>query len=474
MGFNQRTPTVIPSLREWSDYEGRFSLTTQTRLLMHENHAPRLNESARFLQQEILQRTGLSLPSELGTESAPGTIYLALGIEDDQVGDQGYLLAIEDQLTIKAADSPGIFYGGQTILQLLRSSPDGRSLPRGIARDYPHFTQRGLMIDTGRKYWQMAYLHDLMQRMAHLKLNILHLHLSDWNAFRVQSDLHPKLAAEEAYSKDDIAQLHAWANLYQITIIPEIDLPGHSTVFTRYDPALSFACESMSHGRWKGGENGGWAINYADPNARQWMKDLVAELIPMFPGPYFHIGTDEIPDGDSPGQCPELVNYAREHGFPHAGDVLVEWINEMNEFIASHGKQLQLWSWWERAPHSLSPDKDVIVNDWLDDCNPAIFLDDGYKVMHSPGNTHYLTPNLGLFPDEDFLYNNWELSSHPNSLGYKICVWADEAEDEPDEYFESPLRIPRAILAERTWNPEKPAKELPAFRQSLEELLSDG
>jgi N-acetyl-beta-hexosaminidase len=200
-------------------------------------------------------------------------------------------------------------------------------------------------------------------------------------------------------------------------VIPEIDLPAHATVITQYDPALAFTCKSMSCGRWKGGENGGWTINFADPYARQWMKDLIGKFLPLFTGPYFHIGTDEIPDGEAPSQCPELVQYTGEEGYPYVGEFLIEWINEMNGFIRSHSKQMQIWSWWEHSPQSLSP--------------------------------------------------------HPNSLGYKICVWADEAEDQPNEFLEKYMFQPRAILADPTWNSDNPTRSFPAFLESVEELLID-
>jgi hexosaminidase len=279
----------------------------------------------------------------------------------------------------------------------------------------------------------------------------------------LHSDLHPGLAAKQAYCRADLAQLQAWADQYHITLVPEIDLPSHATAITRYDPTLAFPCKAMSYGRWKGGERGGWTVNFADPYACQWMKDLLSEFIPLFTGPYFHIGTDEVPDGDAPTQCPELVQYAQKCGYPHAGDVFVEWINEMNEFVRSFGKQMQLWSWWERSPHSIWPDKNIIVNAWVTAGDSHIFLDAGYPVIHTAEDTLYLTPTLDLFPNESYLYNEWILSDHPNSLGYKICVWADQAEGQSDSFFEAHLRRPRAILAERTWHGGTPSRSLGAF-----------
>ena len=457
------TPLVIPGLREWTGQVGRYAITPETRLLVHQKYAPDLNACAETLQQEAQHTMGFLLPIERAAESEPGSIFLSLDLEDAQTGDQGYSLEIADRVTLRANAATGVFYGGQTILQLLRQAPDRCSLPQGQARDWPRYTYRGLMLDLGRKYWEMDYLHDLMRTMARLKLNELHLHLTDAFAFRLESEQHPKLTADKAYSKADIAQLQAWADQYHIILTPEIDLPAHSVVINQYNPRLAFTCPSMAYGRWAEAKSGNWTINYADPYARQWIRELLSEFIPLFTGPHFHIGTDELPDGDAPSECQELLQYAKSKAYPHAGDVLVEWINEMNEFVRSFGKQMQLWSWWERSPHSIWPDRNIIVNAWVAAGDSHIFLDAGYPVIHTAEDTLYLTPTLDLFPNESYLYNEWILSDHPNSLGYKICVWADEAEGQSDDFFEAHLRRPRAILAERTWHGGTPSQSLGAF-----------
>jgi hexosaminidase len=256
-------------------------------------------------------------------------------------------------------------------------------------------------------------------------------------------------------------------------LIPEIDLPAHATAITQYDPSLALTCDVMSRSRWPGGELGGWTINYADPAARQWMRNLLHEFVPLFSGPQFHIGCDEVPDGDLPAACPELVAYAREQGYPYPGDVLVEWINEANELVKSYGKRSQLWAWWERCPHSLEPDRDIIVNSWVEKQEPDQFLEAGYQVVCTREDTHYITPTLGLQPDDNYLYDLWNPNPHPNVLGYKICVWADNMETRPDSFFTPLLRHPLAILAERIWAGGTPARSLPTFQELLETGLKE-
>ena len=463
-------PFTIPSLQEWQGRSGRYAITDATQLVIDQPYWEDLKHIAQIFLVDLQMITSKHVGLVKSSHPKQTDIFLSLDCDDKALSNQGYLLDIADAITFRAHTASGMFYGLQTILQLFRQQADG-SVPQGLARDYPRFTHRAIMLDAGRKYWEMDYLHGLMKTMARFKLNELHLHLTDAHAFRLESERHPLLSAEKSYSKVDIAQLQAWADQYHIILTPEIDLPAHSVVINQYKPRLAFKCKSMAYGRWSEAQNGNWTINYADPYARQWIKDLLSEYIPLFSGPYFHIGTDEVPDGDAPAQCPELVQYAQSKGYHHVGDVFVEWINEMNQFVRSFGKQMQIWSWWERTPHSISPDKNILVNVWVEGGDSHLFLDAGYPVIHTSEDTLYLTPGLDLFPKEEYLYSEWRLSEHPHSLGYKICVWADKKEEEPDDFYEKDLYLPRAILAERTWRGVTLTVPLIDFIKRFERLI---
>jgi hexosaminidase len=466
------TPTIIPSLRNWVGFDNYLTLPMTCRLVIDSNHFEELAETAKILQTFLCALTN-RMPAVSGDLTPDkGDIFLTLDTHDQEIGEQGYILEIDKSIKLQANTATGIFYGEQTLLQMLEQDPAHDSLPRGLVRDYPSFPTRGVMLDAGRKYWKMDYLYKTVRQMARLKLNILHLHLSDWSDFRLQSDRLPGLAASRAYSKTEIAALQAYASQWHVTILPEIDLPAHATVFTRYDPTLAFTSDVMSKPRWPGGEYGGFTLDYTNPKVRHWIKDLLEEFIPLFDGPYFHIGCDEVASPEYPEQCPALANYARAKEYPYMTDVLVEWINEMNAFIKSYGKQMQIWNWWERTPHSINPDGDIGMDVWAEAANPSPFLDAGYQVVNSPEDLLYLTPGINLFPDCSRLFNEWEPVTHPNMLGYKLCVWADQCEHGSDEYFESLLCQPRVILAERTWNPRKPSGSLEKFLAAARAVMS--
>jgi N-acetyl-beta-hexosaminidase len=465
------TPVTIPNLREWMSIGDYLTLPETKRLVINSSHAEELDETAKALTAMFNNEFKWTPIIVIGSQLVRGDIFLTLNPDHHEIGDQGYLLELDKHVTIQAKTVTGVFYGGLTLVQMLRQAPLHSQLPRGHGRDYPHFQYRGIMLDAGRKYWEMSYLFKLIRQMARLKLNVLHLHLSDWNAFRLESDRFPGLATFPAYSKAEIMALQSYARQWHVTIVPEIDLPAHATVMTRYEPSLAFDCRSMSTSRWVGGESGGWTIDYTKPAARQWMMDLLGEYLTFFDGPYFHIGADEVPEGNCINECPSLLTYAKERGYLYTGDILIEWLDEMNQFLKAHGKNMQIWNWFERSPHSLTVDNDVIINTWVGNDTPGKFLDAGFKIIDSPENTHYLTPGLALYPDHQYLYHDWMPNLHPNMLGYKICVWADQLENESDAYFDSLLNIPCAILAGRTWNPDTPSGSLDEFFNQADILL---
>lgn len=463
--MSSATPKVLPSMQEWKGRSGQCLIMPTSRLII-EARSPELVALANLFQVRLQRVTGIVLTLVIAKAPAMGDICLTLTNTD--LGQDGYLLDIAHYVTLRAETTTGLFYGTQTLLQMLLQSPVRCTLPYGSARDYPSFAHRSVMLDLGRRYWSLDALFEVIERMAWLKLNMLHLHFTEWSAFRLHSKQYVGLAAEESYSRSEINVLQAFAKAYHVTIIPEIDLPAHATAITRYLPDLKLDCPSMSYSRWAGGEQGGWTINYASADARARMRDLLTVFIDWFDGPYFHIGTDEVPEGTDLSDCGILMEYARQHGYAHAGDVLVDWINEVNALVKSHGKQLQIWNWWERSRHSIHPDDDILINVWVEKGDATHFLNAGYQVINSPEDTHYVTPGIGLLPNPNYLYDQWKPNPHPNMLGYKLCVWADQAEYQTDAFFEAHMSLPRAILAERTWNAAPPSVPLAAFTESFE------
>lgn len=459
-------PDVVPSLREWKAASGTFDLTTNSRIVIDQNYYENLLETAELLSEDMTAVCGIEMTVTKSSSARAGDIFLTLDNKDSGIGNEGYLLETADKVTIRANTSNGAFYGTQTVLQMLKQSASKRSLERGTARDFPAYRERGIMIDVGRKYWQMDYLETTMRNLAWHKMNFIHLHFTEWRGFRLQSGLFPGLAAPQAYSKADIQRLQQVAKRYHLTLVPEIDLPAHATAITDYNPYLAFSCPSMRLARWQGDAankaDRAWTLDVTRREVRSWIASLLDEFIPLFDGPYFHIGGDEWQYDEQKYACPELIAAMKAKGYSQPGDLFVEWVNEINAQVKSYGKRTQIWNWWRFSPNkekenktSIQPDKDIIVNVWNSPRQEAI-LTDGYEVIITPEEMLYVSP--GLINDEGYgvvdtrkVYEDWVPDSHPNIRGFKICIWSDNAEDKSDEWFERHGRKPKAVLAERLW-----------------------
>jgi hexosaminidase len=448
-GSVNQAPQVVPALREWSGGKGAVSLGGGSRIVVDSEGGGGLADEAKTFSEDLAGVTGLSLPVVSASAPRNGDVFLSLRGADQDLGSEGYQLKVADATEVRGNTGTGVFYGTQTLLQVLKATPDHRVLPRGEARDWPRQRERGFLLDAGRKYYSPDSIVQVIREMSYLRLNTLQLHLSDNNAFRLVSERFPDLAAPQAYTRSDIRRFEDAARRYHVTIIPEIEMPSHSGAILTSRPDLGFDCKSMSDGS---------TLDVTKPQVRKFTSALIDEFAPLFSGPEFHIATDEYPTQGAQQQCPELVQYAKDHGFGSPSDVFVDFINQMNKVVRSHGKRMVIWNWWDvdQQP-TISPDKNIKVEAWTTgaetnaDHSAQKYIEQGYDVVASPSDTLYVTPGFPLLPDPKFLYEQWQPLQNPHLDGYQISVWSDNADTRPDSYFDAYLRRPREVLADRLW-----------------------
>jgi hexosaminidase len=403
---------VVPALREWSAGSGAFRLGAASRIVVD---ASSLAGEAGRLRDDLAAVTGLSLPVVVKKAPRVGDVFLSAGGTDAELGSEGYRLVIGDRVEITAGSVTGVVYGAQTVLQMLRSTAGLRTLPRGAARDWPQQRERGFLLDAGRKYYSPDFIVQAIREMAYLKLNTIQFHFTDNDAFRLVSERFPYLAAPQAYTRADIRRFEEAAQRYHVTIIPEIEMPAHAAAILRARPDLRFDCPELA---------GSTTLDVTRPEVRAFTKALIDEFAPLFSGPEFHIATDEYPGQAALDRCPELVRYASERGFGSTADVFVDFINEMNRVVRSHGKQMVMWNWWDvdKDP-TIEPDKTIKVEAWTtsaetgEDHSAAHYLELGYDVVASPSDLLYVTPGFPLLPNPKSLYEEWEPLVHPHLLG---------------------------------------------------------
>lgn len=458
-------PEVVPRLREWTPATGEWQLQTDTRIVVG---VPALAGTARQLSDDLFEETGLHVPMVVGVPARSGDILLNR-LVDAALGPEGYTLTVGNRVTLGGNTSAGVFYATRTLLQMLRVDPAHRHLHFGSARDWPEYRDRVEMLDVGRKFFPLAYLKLQIRRAAWYKLNTYHLHLSDWSGFRIESKRFPGLASPEHYTQAQIRDLVAYAHRYHVTIVPEIDIPAHSVVFSRYRPDLALHCPSMSKPHpvpWEGADAGGWTLDVTKPETREFISQLLDEMIPLFDGPYFHVGGDEIPYDDAKAACPELVRYASRHGLRYPNDAFIEFTNWLDGQVRRHGKIMQLWQWWDyKQKHSLEPAKDIYVDEWL--ASPLKRAQSGYRTIGSDDQVFYECPGLRTPHPGDYCYADprriyaYPYAHDADLYGYQFSRWNDGAENMSIEFLDQRALAPRVVFADRVWGgPKYPSVDL--------------
>ncbi|MFJ2703610.1 family 20 glycosylhydrolase [Streptomyces sp. NPDC087428] len=460
-------PAVQPGIREWHGGRGMFHLSHRSRIVLEAAESAELSSTAHTFATDLSAITGRTLPVVTATPRADD-IALRGRSADTQLGPQGYALDIGDILTAEAAGDTGVFYATQTIEQAIKL--DGRhvSVPRGTARDWPDIEQRAQMLDVGRKYFPLSYLKTQIREMAWQKLTTFHLHLTDWSGFRIQLPQFPGLASADSYSPAELRELQDYARTYHVDVVPEIDLPGHSTPLTTYDPTLRFACTSMDRATWPGGERGGWTLDITKQHTRDFVHGLLEDVMPLFDSDYVHVGGDEIGLDDKKNACPELVSYQDARGFDYTGDVFVDFLNSLNEQVRSHGKITEAWAWWNQygQQSSIAPDRTIVLDDYIDR-DPAPLVAQGYTVVAAPEPVLYVSPGFGQklgdygYVDIRDTYENYAFPTPAAGggrvLGYKIARWSDSAEAQSTAFFDHFAHRPLQVMAARTWGSPRAA-----------------
>ncbi|MGW8766793.1 family 20 glycosylhydrolase [Streptomyces sp. NPDC055815] len=453
-------PLTIPALQQWTGSTGSFVFGDTTRIVSSTAHASALASTSEVFADDLRALSGLTVARSTGTTAdlRAGDIFLSLGSTDSQLGVEGYALTVTDRITISARDDRGAFYGTRTVLQLLKQ---GASIPRGTARDWPLKPERGLMVDNGRKYFTPQWLRDHVKELAYLKMNYFHLHLSDDKGFRIESSSHPEIVSTQHLTKQEVRDLIALAARYKITIVPEIDAPGHMTPILAAHPELKLVSSA--------GVVQDSYVDLSKPAAYALIKDLYDEYLPLFPGPYFHIGADEYHVDYS--AHPQLEQYAKAtYGADAIGkDAYLGFINWADGIVRAAGKTTRAWNDGIGGGVAVAVNTDVIIEFWYDyGKSPQAHIDAGhlisneswsptYYVLHASGpggpasQWGYDTWNPDLFQGDQSITN----ASKSKNLGSKIHVWCDNPEVATEERVASDIKQGLRMLAQQTWGSPK-------------------
>jgi hexosaminidase len=431
-------PPTIPAVREWHPAPGAFELRRSSRVVF---------SGARLAADAALFARELRRPALAGEPVRPGDIELALGSPDRRLGREGYRLDVGPALRIEARSAAGVFYGTRTVLQRLNAR---HRIQGGHARDWPSYLERGLMLDNGRRYFPPAWIKRQIRLMAYLKLNQLHLHFSDNQGFRIESERHPEVVSDPHLTKRQVRDILAVARRYHVRVIPELDMPGH------LQAALSEHPELQAPGRPD-------ELDISEPAARRFARDLILEYLALFPGRYWHAGADE---------------------YASAGDfgAFVNWIARL---VRSRGRTLRVW---HDGLDGVRLPRDVVVEWWADHAGPAprTLLAQGHRVLNAGWwPTYYVVSPLGrVRPSMRAAYRSWQvnvfgglslnspLPANPPQvvrrhrdriLGSELHVWNDVPDGETLAQTTRGIAPRLRLIAQKTWGSPRPAHDYDGF-----------
>ena len=399
--------------------------------------------------------------SELATRSAgqPG-LNLVIDRALDTLGAEGYRLSVAaDRIVAAAAHPAGLFYAIQTLRQLLPPEAEGRATTTAIpvltgeVVDRPRFQWRGAMLDVSRHFLKPADVKRYVDHMALYKLNRLHLHLSDDQGWRIEIKSWPNLTAHGGstavgggaggfYTQADYSDIVEYARARYITVVPEIDMPGHTNAALASYPVLN--CDDRAPALYTGIRVGFSSLCVARESTYRFVDDVVREIAGLTPGPWFHMGGDEV----------KTLSPARYTGF----------VERVQSIVRAHGKEMIGWD--EIGAARLHPT--TIVQYWRPTATARAAIRQGNRFILSPANKVYLDMKydsrtaLGLkwagYIEVRTAYD-WDPATRvagvreSSIMGIEAPLWSETLVTIAD--FEH-MAFPRlAAVAEVAWSPQQ-------------------
>ena len=480
-------PKVAPAVQQWYGKEGQSSITSDTVLATGDSG---FDQAATFYQSDLASR-GLELAT--GDKQAQQRIEFKK-VENKGYGKEGYGITIQDGvITIESATNAGAFYATRTLLQM-----GEKDLQNGEIRDFPSFSHRGFMLDTGRKFIPYDTLVDIMLNMAYYKMNDLQLHLNDnyiflkehlagknlspeeelkyvlehaKTGFRVETDIvgknGQKLTSDEHYTKEEMQNLIKLAKALHINLVPEIDTPGHALSFVKVRPDLMYQ-GSLSDYR---GKHNVERVAMLDLDNKYdetlaFVKSVYDKLLdgpdaPLHGVSTVHIGTDEY--------------YGSRESYRR-------YVNDLIKYIKGKGYTPRIWGSLSAKRGKTAVDwKDVEVDIWsIGWQQPKEAIAQGAKIINITDIPTYSVPNgnnrqaaYGDYANYETQYNGWTPNdfrtghgplleaSNPNVIGGGHAVWNDNIDlhetgltsyDIFKRFFKS-----MQTTAERTWGSDRAA-----------------
>lgn len=472
---------------------GAVKLDGGTRVVCREKDAG-FQRQAALLRRFLSSGTGLSLTGEGGTN--------AIRIEKDgslkQYGPEAYRLEVKPGLvSIRAATPRGVYYAGQSLAQLLPpvffdGAADKGTVEWKVAEkpfsmlDYPRFAWRAFMLDEARHFFGEEEVKRLIDQMGLLKMNVLHWHLSDDGGWRIQIKKYPRLTSvgskrrdteietwgsgryagkphEGFYTQEQIRRIVRYAADRNITIVPEIDVPGHSAAAIVSYPELKLSAKPLNEVPVS--FNDGAAFDPTNERTYQFIGDIMTELASLFPGGIIHMGGDEVRYKKYWEGVPHIEEFMKKKGIRTFPDLQIMFTNRLSGILAKKG--IRMMGWNEilgsdvhndggRGAALGKLDGKALIHFWYGSDKIATkAIEDGHQVVNSTSHMTYINKDYGQLPlSKSYSFEPVFAGLNPeqqkNVIGLGCQVWTEWIPDADKLHRRVFPRI--AAYAETGWS----------------------
>jgi len=446
--------TLMPVPRSVVFQTGRLAVQSGFTVAVTKTSDARLLAGLGRALRRLERRTGIEFPRGLAKDADAATFVVECDGPGSHVPsvdeNESYTLTVDaKRAVLKAATTVGALRGFETLLQLVDGDRAGYFLPAVTVDDAPRFPWRGLLIDVARHWMPIEVIKRNLDGMAAVKLNVLHLHLTEDQGFRVESRKFPKLhqmgSDGNYFTQDQIREIVAYATERGIRVVPEFDMPGHVTSWLVGHPELASAPGPYEIGRTWGVFDG--ALDPTREEVYKFLDVFYGEMASLFPDAYMHIGGDEN-NGKQWNANAAITAFMARNKLADANALQAYFNQRLTRILKKYGKRMVGWD------EILHPDlpKDAVVQSWRGQASLADSARNGYMGLLSNG--YYI--DLGYRTADHYLVDplpptvNLTAEEAKRVLGGEACMWAEWI---TPETIDSRIWPRMAAIAERFWSP---------------------
>ncbi len=443
---------IIPKPQSITPVVGVFLLDGSTTIDSPADDRSR--EIAEYLRDAIRTQTGISI-----SKNKTGNNRIEFRFDPNIVGDEAYRLTVsESRVVIEASDSKGHFWAVQTLRQILPSTRgEVVAIPAVVINDKPEYAYRGHMLDVGRHFFPVEFIKRQIDLLSYYKINTFRWHLTEDQGWRIEIKKYPKLIAVGAWRKEpdgstyggyytqrQIREVVEYACVRNVQVIPEIEMPGHSVAALAAYPEYSCRQKPLK-------VTAEWGVHKdvfcaGNEHTFDFLKDVLDEVIELFPSPYIHIGGDEVPK-DRWKECPLCQQRIRSENLKDEHELQSYFIRRIQQYLESKGKTLIGWDEILEG----GADRNVVVEVWRGNAEAAKALAGGHRVIVA-GPFYFDTPIKNKTLKEVFFTDLTSIPSYFENrdlvLGAECPLWTENV---TPVNAESKLYPRLQAFAEVTW-----------------------